>query len=128
MNPVIMLVDDDGPFLEELSHLLRSSDYETVEVHDPRTAIEVAQRTRPALILTDLKMPWKNGFEIAFELQEMPGLSDIPVIAMSGLPDQEESVYLELSSIRKCIAKPFQPLDLIWMVEEALRREQPALI
>jgi len=128
VKTVIMLVDDDALFLEELSEILRSGDYETVEVRDPRKAVEMAQRVRPDLILLDLKMPGQSGFEVAFDLKDEPALAFIPIIAMSGLPDQKHSVYLELSQVRKFLAKPFNPLDLIWAVEDALNQEQSVLV
>ena len=128
MKTVIMLVDDDALFLEELSEVLRSGDYETVEVRDPQKAVETAQRVRPDLILLDLKMPGQSGFEVAFDLKDEPALAFIPIIAMSGLPEQKHSVYLELSQVRKFLSKPFNPLDIIWAVEDALNREQAVLV
>ena len=128
MKTVIMLVDDDALFLEELSEVLRSGDYETVEVRDPLRAVETAQRVRPDLILLDLKMPGQSGFEVAFDLKDEPALTFIPIIAMSGLPEQKHSVYLELSQVRKFLSKPFNPLDIIWAVEDALNREQAVLV
>ena len=127
MKPVIMVVDDDQLFLEEVGEVLRSGGYETVEVYDPCAAVATAQRFRPSVILLDLKMPGRNGFEIAFELKDIPALADIPVIAMSGLSNQKTSVYLGMSGIRKCLTKPFNPLDLIWTIEDILIQEQMAL-
>jgi CheY-like chemotaxis protein len=127
MGQVIMLVDDDDAFLEEMGQLLNSSGYETVEVHEARMVADIARMIRPALILMDLRMPGQNGYEIAFELKDMPELAQIPVIAMSGLPDQKTSIYLELSKIRKFLQKPFSPLDIIWSIEETLSQEQAVL-
>ena len=127
MGQTILLVDDDDVFLEELGQLLNASSYETVEVHEARLVADVARTVRPALILMDLKMPGQNGYEIAFELKDMPELAQIPIIAMSGLPDQKTSIYLELSKIKKFLQKPFSPLDVIWTIEEILNERQPAL-
>jgi CheY-like chemotaxis protein len=124
MKPVIMLVDDDDLFLEELGQLLNSSGYETVEVHEARLVADSAKKIRPALILMDLKMPGQNGYEIAFELKEMPELAEIPIIAMSGLSDQKKSIYMELSRMREFLPKPFNPLELIWSIEGILYRGQ----
>jgi len=128
MRPVILLIDDDELFLDEVGQLLRSCEYETVVVRDPLIAVATALKTRPSVILMDLSMPGRNGFEVAFDLKDVPGLVDIPVIAMSGLSDQENSVYLELSKIQKFLTKPFNPLDLIWSIEEILNKGSIALV
>ena len=80
----------------------------------------MAQRIRPALILMDLKMPGKSGFELAFEFRDKPELADVPVVAMSGVFRSQKIPLLELSGIRRCLSKPLNPLDVIWTIEEIL--------
>ena len=65
----IMVVDDDKKFLEELTETLRLSDYEPVTVGDSNLVLERVLEEVPDVILLDLKMYPKNGFEIAYALK-----------------------------------------------------------
>ena len=120
MKQTLLLVDDDADFLEELGEVLSLSGYRTVAVCDPRQVLEVARREVPALILMDLKMPEKSGFELAYDLKREPELSGIPIIAMSGVFPAQVVSLRGLSGFRKCLPKPFNPLDAIWMIEKIL--------
>jgi CheY-like chemotaxis protein len=80
----VMIVDDDRQFLEELEEMLIFSGYEIVAFNDAQAALESAVRLRPDVILLDVKMPGKSGFQLADELQRLPELEGTPVIAMSG--------------------------------------------
>lgn len=125
MGQTVMMIDDDEVFLDELSEVLSTSGYDTVAVTDTKQAMQTAQEIRPSVILLDLKMPGKNGFELAFELKNRPGLGAIPVIAMSGFFRAQKIPLLELIGIRKCLAKPLNPLDVIWTIEETLGKQSP---
>lgn len=119
-NEKIMVIDDDKEFLEELQETLRLSGYDLVAIDDPVQALELAKNLKPSAILVDLKMPKKSGFEFAYELKNYSKLEDIPVIAMSAYFKDEENNFLALCGISKLIRKPFNPLDIISSLEEAL--------
>lgn len=116
----IMVVDDDREFLEELKELLELSGYELVAVDDPAAAVEVANRTKPVAVLLDLKMPKKSGFQVANELKHFSELARVPIIAMSAFYKDSYRPLLDICGIKRCLAKPFQPLDIIAEIEQAL--------
>lgn len=114
----VMIVDDDKEFLEELAGTLYSSGYDVVSVNNATLATNVAYRTKPDIILLDLKMPKKTGFQIADELNRFSELREIPVIAMTGYPVAEE--HSSSSNIKACLKKPFDTLEVINKIEEEL--------
>lgn len=116
----VLIVDDDRGFLEELRENLSLSGYEMVAVNDPASFLPIALREKPDIILLDLKMPGKSGFQLADEMSRTFELQNIPIIAMSAYFKDEYRVLMNVCGIKKCLKKPFNPLDVISEIEEAL--------
>ena len=82
--PVRLLVVDDDPNIRlGLSLRLRASNYDTVNVCDGYSAIAMAQKEKPHLIILDLGLPAGDGFVVLKNLQDSPALSVIPVIVLT---------------------------------------------
>jgi len=116
----IMVIDDDKEFLEELGEMLKLSGYDLVAANDADVAIAVAKETNPVVILLDLKMPKKSGFQLASELKYFSELEKVPIIAMSAFYKDDYKPLLNMCGIKRCLTKPFRPLDVIAEIEEAL--------
>ncbi|MDD5688177.1 MAG: response regulator [Elusimicrobia bacterium] len=118
MNKKIMIVDDDKEFLEELKEVLILSGYK-VEVSDGAAfAFEMIDTAKPDIILLDLNMPNKSGFEIATELKYSPKYKNIPVVAISGFAKDEHYISLmDICGIKTCLEKPLNPLEVIAKIE-----------
>jgi DNA-binding response OmpR family regulator len=127
MKKKILIVDDDEIFLEELREIIESNGFITVGVKDPRQVKEAVKREKPDLILLDLKMPGKSGFQVADELKHATEFSRRPIIAMSGFFTQTEHFLLmQLCGIQKCIKKPFPPAEMINLINLALQEKTAA--
>ncbi len=118
---VIMVVDDNIELLEELQNLLELGGYEVIALSDGTRVMEAALKNRPDLILLDLKMSPKSGFQIADEARYSLFLKDIPIIAMTGFfTEKQHLLMMKLCGIKTSILKPFRPLNLITKIEFAL--------
>jgi len=120
MNKKIMVVDDDKEFLEELRETLTLSGYDLVVVNDATMVLGLVSSVKPDVILLDLKMPLKSGFQVADELRHFSEVSHIPIIAMSAFLKDDYAALLNICGIKRCIRKPFHPLDVITQIEEVL--------
>lgn len=121
MRKKIMVVDDNKEFLEELTELLTLSDYDTEVFTSGMSALKEADKVKPDLILLDLKMNGKSGFQVAEELKEIPGVASVPIIAMTGYyTEKEHAMLMKVCGIKACLTKPFNPLDVITKIEELL--------
>lgn len=86
----IAVVEDD-PFLSKAFLLkLGNSGFETFPVRDGEEAVDVIQKEKPDLILLDLMLPHKSGFEILADLKKDAKLKDIPVLILTNLGQEEE--------------------------------------
>jgi len=120
-KPLIMIVDDNVELLEELENLLKLGGYDVIAISDGTKVLEVAINSKPDLILLDLKMSPKSGFQIADETRNSPLLKNVPVIAMTGFfTEKQHLLMMKLCGIRTSILKPFRPLNLITKIEFAL--------
>jgi len=121
-NNKVLIVDDDKEFLEELDETLRLAGYDTVAVSDVDGIVNTATAVKPDVVLLDLKMPKKTGFQVAFELRlsHDSDLSFVPIIIMTGAFKDDFSPLMNICNIKRCINKPFNPLDIVAEIETVL--------
>ncbi|MDE1920207.1 MAG: response regulator transcription factor [Candidatus Omnitrophica bacterium] len=124
-KPLIMIVDDNVELLEELENLLKLGGYDVAAISDGTQVLETALKNKPDLILLDLKMSPKSGFQIADEARNSMVLKDVPVIAMTGFfTEKQHFLMMKLCGIKTSILKPFRPLNLITKIEFALGKRE----
>ena len=120
-KPRILIVDDNVELLEELKDLLSLGGYDVIALSDGTQAVDTALNNKPDLILLDLKMSPKSGFQIADEAKNTLLLKNTPVIAMTGFfTEKQHLLMMKLCGIKTSILKPFRPLNLITKIEFAL--------
>lgn len=118
----VLIVDDDKEFLEELKEMLNVSGYDVSAVSESITAVKTTQMVQPDVILLDLRMRGMSGFEVADRLKHLSETAQIPVIALTGFYTLKEHAWLmNFCGIKRCIRKPFSPLDVIAEIESALK-------
>jgi DNA-binding response OmpR family regulator len=117
----IMVVDDDPDLRQALSLRLRANNFETVNVCDGYSAIAMAQREHPHLIILDLGLPAGDGFAVLKNLQEYPALSVIPVIVLTARdPEGNEKRTLESGAVA-FFQKPADNEELLSVIRASLQ-------
>ncbi len=116
----ILIVDDNPTNLQVLTQTLEDLDFPIVMASSGNEAIQAAARQKPALILLDIMMPDKDGYETLDELRQNTELQETPVIFLSALDDLEYKVKgLSLGAV-DYITKPFQIGEVLARVETHL--------
>jgi DNA-binding response OmpR family regulator len=87
-KPKIMIVDDDSDITRALKIRLKANHYDTVDAGDGYSAISLAQKEQPDLIILDLGLPCGDGFFVLARLKDIQALSQIPVIVLTGNDQQ----------------------------------------
>src|ERR1700687_3915736 len=87
-KPKILIVDDDSNLRRALKIRLRANHYDTVQASDGYSAIAVAQKEQPNLIILDLGLPAGDGFVVLERLRDSDTLSSIPVIVLTARDPQ----------------------------------------
>jgi phosphoserine phosphatase RsbU/P len=116
----ILLVDDQPANLQLLSQTLERLGSKLLFAKNGETALTIAQKVRPDLILLDIMMPGIDGFEVCRRLKANPDTRNIPVIFLSALDETGDKVRgLQLGAV-DYVAKPFQPEEVIARVNTHL--------
>src|SRR6202163_4224156 len=117
----IMVVDDDPDLRQALSLRLRANNFDTVNVCDGYSAIAMAQKEHPHLIILDLGLPAGDGFSVLKNLQEYPALAVIPVIVLTARdPEGNEKRTLESGAIA-FFQKPADNEELLGVIRASLQ-------
>lgn len=90
--PVVMVVDDSVDSIRMVSDALEAEGLTVLVALEGRQALTIGQTLTPDLVLMDALMPQMDGFETCRRLKALPGLTDTPVIFMTGLSDTEHVV------------------------------------
>jgi DNA-binding response OmpR family regulator len=117
----IMVVDDDPDLRQALSLRLRANQYDTVNVCDGYSAIAMAQKEHPHLIILDLGLPAGDGYAVLKNLQQYPALATIPVIVLTARdPEGNEKRTLESGAVA-FFQKPADNEELLGVVRACLQ-------
>jgi len=121
----ILVVDDEPDIARLVAHYLEQESYEVEQAQDGPTALDMARRDRPDLILLDLAMPEMDGYTVIQELRADPVTATIPVVVMSVLPASASKTRLGAVDY---VNKPLNRQQLLAVVSAALVRVDQILI
>ena len=121
MNEKILIVDDSVINRKLLFNILKKEGYQLLEAKNGEEAINIALNELPDLILLDIIMPKKDGFQVCVELKRNPATKNIPIIFLSAKTDVEDKVKgLELGA-SDYITKPFEKIEIVARVRTHLK-------
>jgi diguanylate cyclase (GGDEF)-like protein len=86
-KPLILVADDDLVMRVTMAAVLRESGYDVLEAQDGDVALAVAAREHPDLIVLDLIMPGRDGFQVCEAVRANPALAEVPILVLTGLED-----------------------------------------
>lgn len=123
----ILVVDDEPDAVEFVKTVLSREDWEVVSAEDGQAGLEAAVADPPDLIILDVQMPKKDGFEVFFELQQKETTRSIPVIMLTAVGQRtglrfsagEMDAYMDVQP-QAYVEKPIDPSGLINAVRKAL--------
>lgn len=118
----VLVVDDDQDFTQSMSMLLELAGYCTVTAFDGRTAIELARRHRPLVILSDLAMPGLHGYRLLQALRAEPACRHAFVVAVSGWGGRTASQDARQAGFDAYFMKPCEHAQLMNTVAAAVER------
>ena len=120
-RPRILVVDDDPRMLRFVRDTLSEAGYAPLVTGVPDDLAGLIRAERPVLVLLDLLLPGRDGIEL---LQEVPELSDLPVIFISGYGRDETIARAFELGADDYIVKPFSPTELVARIRAVLRRHR----
>ena len=119
-----ILAADDDPIVQQfVSSILTENGFEVFIAPDGDQAVEQARSLRPDLIVLDLIMPYRDGYEVMRSLADRPETKKIPVIILSAKNKEEDIIRGLEGGAEDFIIKPFNALELVARVRKILARK-----
>ena len=116
----ILIADDEPNIVTSLEFLMRKCDYEVRVARNGEEALQLAEEFRPNVVLLDVMMPLRNGFEVCQRIRENPSLRRVRIVMLSARGrDVEIDKGLSLGA-DAYVTKPFSTKELLAKVRELL--------
>jgi CheY-like chemotaxis protein len=119
--PTVYFIDDSATMREVIKIAFRRENINVVACHDAATALVEIETAKPDIVITDVIMPDKDGYDVCQHIKSHPALAKIPVILMSGVVNRAVAEKAFAVKADELLRKPFQPQDLIARVKHLLK-------
>ncbi|MGH9683343.1 MAG: response regulator [Candidatus Acidiferrales bacterium] len=113
----ILIVDDSAAEVHLIQSFLQQAGFHSVGISDPTKVEEAIEEERPNLILLDVVMPARNGFQVCRDLKNQANYSQIPVILVTSKTAPSDRYWGEQQGANGFVAKPFTLEELIGAVK-----------
>ena len=118
----VLLVEDKDSLRAMLRHALEAQGHVVLEARDEPEAVHQLRQSRPAVVLTDLKLPTGDGFGVLRAAKEMD--PELPVVVMTAYGSIQDAVTAMREGATDFLAKPVDPDHLLLMVERAIAQRR----
>src|SRR3954467_6115126 len=120
--PTVYFIDDRATMREVIKMGFRGKKTEGGACHDGDTALAQMLQQPPDVVISDVIMPGKDGYEVCQSIKHNPAMAGTPVVLMSGVVNKQVAEKAFSVKADELIRKPFQPGDLIGRVKLLLSR------
>jgi CheY-like chemotaxis protein len=119
--PTVYFIDDSATMREVIKIAFRRENINVVACHDAAAALTEIETAKPDIVITDVIMPDKDGYDVCQHIKSHPELAKTPVILMSGVVNRAVAERAFAVKADELLRKPFQPQDLIARVKHLLK-------
>jgi CheY-like chemotaxis protein len=119
-TPTVYFIDDSATMREVIKIAFRKENIHVITCADAASALEQFEQTAPDVVITDVIMPDKDGYQVCEFVKQHDRLGKTPVILMSGVVNRSVAERATAVKADELIRKPFQPQDLIARVKNLL--------
>jgi CheY-like chemotaxis protein len=126
VSHTLLLADDSLTIQRVIELTFADEDVNVVTVSDGDEAIAIMDRTPPDIVLADVGMPGRNGYEVAEHIRDTPRLAHIPIVLLTGAFESIDQAKATAVGCDGVLAKPFEPQLVIGRVRELLAKPKPS--
>ncbi len=113
MTRRILIVDDEPNIVTSIEFLMRGDDYDVLVARNGEEALLLAERFRPDLVLLDVMMPQRSGFEVCRRIRENPALRGMKIVMLTARGRDIEREKGLKSGANAYVTKPFSTKELM---------------
>lgn len=116
----ILIAEDSATDMEYIKNALKETGHELIFATDGEEAERKAKTENPDLIILDVVMPKKNGYQICRDLKKDERFKNIPIIMVTSKSQESDKFWGKKQGADEYITKPFEPIDLLLAVKKYL--------
>ena len=113
----ILVVEDSPTYLRQITNLLRDRGYQTITANDGEEALVKAVRDNPNLIVLDVILPKKNGFQVCRQLKTSPATQDVKILMLTSKTQDSDRFWGLKQGADEYMTKPFDDNELVANVD-----------
>ena len=118
----ILIADDDAQIVRLVRSYLEQAGYGVLTAADGDQALHIIRRDRPDLVVLDVMMPGRDGFELTRLLRADESLASIPILMLTARVEDADKLSGLNNGADDYLTKPFNPLEVVARVRALLRR------
>ncbi|MCS7214921.1 MAG: response regulator [Thermodesulfovibrio sp.] len=118
----ILVAEDSIVDAKYIESILKEGDYEVLFAKDGEETEVLIKSEKFDLIILDVVMPKKNGFQICRDIKNNEETKDIPVIIVSAKKGEADIFWGKMQGADEYITKPFEPIDLMVAIKKCLKK------
>ncbi len=123
----ILVVEDSPTYLRKIAGFLQGLGYEVSTAIDGEEALEKAMRENPSLIVLDVILPKKNGFQVCRQLKTTPATQGIKILMMTSKSQDSDRFWGLKQGADEYMTKPFDDSELVTSVAKLLSQDHQAI-
>ncbi len=120
----VLIVEDNELNMKLFNDLLEANGYKVIQTRDGLSALDLARKHRPDLILMDIQLPEVSGIEVTKWLKEDDSLKHIPVIAVTAFAMKGDEQKIREGGCEAYISKPISVMGFLQTVDGFLKKPQ----
>lgn len=118
----ILFIEDEGRLQEVLGLLLEQSGYEVFKALDGEIGLKMLEEKKPDLVLLDLILPKKDGFEVLAHMKSKEEIKNIPVVILTNLEEKFDIERVKSYGVQGYLIKAnYNPKEIVEKVKEVLK-------
>lgn len=119
IGPLVLIVEDEHDIASVVSRYFERESFRTVVASEGDTALQHLQMLKPDIVVLDVKLPKRDGFEILGAIRQR---CDTPVIMATALKDDLDKLSAFRMGVDDYVAKPYNPMELVARAKSILKR------
>lgn len=119
----ILVAEDSATELQMIKDILKETSHEVITAIDGEEAEQKARNEAVDMVILDIIMPKKNGFQVCRDLRTDSKLSAVPIIMVSSKDQESDKTWGLKQGASEYLTKPFTPLDLLLAVKKHLKKK-----
>ncbi|KPA23331.1 Transcriptional regulatory protein WalR [Shimia sp. SK013] len=118
MGKSVLLIEDEPNIIEAISFILSRDGWSVATHSNGHDAVGVVVGSRPDIVILDVMLPGKTGYEILRELREVEGLVDLPVLMLTAKGQVKDREMAERAGASRFMTKPFSNSEVLEAVRD----------